>query len=595
MPEGITVYDMTRMMSARFKDTNVVIEIHDRWFRNKDPSSTEATMSRDTWTTLMSLKETQIEFSAENIMFHGKQMGIPLVNDIWVRVKFSQHGHCIVLRRSEYDELKSDWDKSEKKAKPSPFAIVGGSQVMMFTDHTKWMQLWAGTIRKVTLFGSVGYKFYWADNRNGPCPIQEAKRFRDNIIQRRGDLKKSDMGIIRHMVSSGNNKYWNGIGNSHASDILFFAMIHPSAKVSTIFWSDGLMKRLLDAIEFFFAQAKTSKYLSHVPATTTSIRGFDVSDKITKWYNECFVKVYRKKHCLVTQQYLEKMIDRGLLEGYSTNDSSSEDDNRTFDIIIPPLTDEIKTLYGDFNSGKELEQRRTKLPVHRVKWKKRSTDSDWQYGYTLINVWPKWESDDVKAAPGTWKALNWRNLKGEVGPTSFHNTEVAKKERQYDEFGKRRRGPKVAIRDEISATGRGSGRRGAPTKANKLPTDPKIDPNRKRNQKREREERLRSFNAQKKLTRKTTKCDEEAKQAEKERCFGLEDLGLQESLENESREDQGEWMKETQLDLGLMGLDEYDSIGELLAEDEQEVEEEETRDEMYEIKGMDWFSIEDVD
>ncbi|KAK6540970.1 hypothetical protein TWF694_008351 [Orbilia ellipsospora] len=552
MPEGLTVHDMTRMMKSRFKETNVTIEIHDRWFRNKDAAtSSEATMPKTSFQTLSPLQGHSIRFNAENIQFHGKQMGIPFPNDIWVRVKFGQHGHCVVLRREEYDNLKNRWDtivaKDLKHVESSlakkdnlikiPFSLVGDAQVMAFTDHTKWIQFFATVIPiPRTLFGSSYDQFYWVDRKNnGPCPIQEWE-------------------------ASQKNKYWNGIGASHANDILFLAMLHPAEKVSSVFNSSGKTKRLVAAIETFFSQARSDIYLKNVPSGSTAIRGFDVSDRITRWYNECFIKVYKKKTCLVAKEYFDLMVQRGLLKNASfesegekpqpilakksifDNPIASEVAARTrnFDIIIPQLSHREKILSQKPEASvvevvevrKDGKTPRIKLPVHRVKWPGNRTP--WAYGYTLINSWPERHEADhqVEQCNSNWKPLDWDNGKGEIGPTNFHYTIGAKKQRDTES---KKTGRKVALRNEIAAAGGISKQRGRPQKGKRLEGDPAIDPNRKRKLVKLRRKRLEEFNLRKKQARLVV--EEETEESIREELEnGEEGISERESLEEETLE-----------------------------------------------------------
>ncbi|KAJ6258048.1 hypothetical protein Dda_6960 [Drechslerella dactyloides] len=159
MPEGITAYDMRRMLIARFTETSVYIEIHKRWFKRSAKRSAKSTedceeddckegsgdtMNDETLHLLQPLLGQALEFDIKQLAYHGKQLGLSLVPGIWVRVKFALHGHCVTMTRDQYDEIKVDWDRTTPKFNICiQFALVGVNQVMVFSDHTKWIKFTA--------------------------------------------------------------------------------------------------------------------------------------------------------------------------------------------------------------------------------------------------------------------------------------------------------------------------------------------------------------------------------------------------------------------------------------------------------------------
>ena len=149
MPERITVFDFTRRIQAQFKPQEVSLVLHQRWWKVLHSKSSEEKIEKATnnkfnnaWTIhptdLLLLEEVEQqglflfqpgqikvykdkrfgikEFQVEEeesqgmLRFHGKQIGIGLPRNIWMRVAFGLHGHVIMMSRDEYDDMVRVWD-----------------------------------------------------------------------------------------------------------------------------------------------------------------------------------------------------------------------------------------------------------------------------------------------------------------------------------------------------------------------------------------------------------------------------------------------------------------------------------------------------
>lgn len=135
----------------------------------------------------------------------------------------------------------------------------------------------------------------WYDTKLAPCPIQQPDKFELNLRHSTAlRAPKRTTAIYKEMTNPANNNLWNGIGTSHAVEILHRAFIHPEYQTKSIFQNAELKNRLLSAIRSFFEIAKSKQYCQRVPAGTTSNRAFDFSPAVTRYINEQFTKAYRK-------------------------------------------------------------------------------------------------------------------------------------------------------------------------------------------------------------------------------------------------------------------------------------------------------------
>src|SRR3954454_4663381 len=128
-------------------------------------------------------------------------------------------------------------------------ALVGAKQcIIIFTDYLNMIHIYATRFTQQQM--EMDKLFFWRNPENAPCPIQELDTFLNHIFSQRMKVKlqKSQLKqhIYRHMTSD--NTIWNGIGTSHASDILHLAAIHPDNKINSIFSNpEALVARLREA------------------------------------------------------------------------------------------------------------------------------------------------------------------------------------------------------------------------------------------------------------------------------------------------------------------------------------------------------------
>ncbi|KAF3914304.1 hypothetical protein ABW21_db0207183 [Orbilia brochopaga] len=563
MPEGITAYDMRRMLAARFKDTTVRIEYHRRWFKLSKSSTrtdcddcepTGATMTTKSLEVIEPLMNTEFNWSADDIRFHGKQLGILLPGSIWLKIKFALHGHCTIITKQHYDIIK-------EKVIERPESPI---------------------------------EFYWIDDKLGPCPIQEPTAFEENILAQKHLFLSIKRCIFKELTMAARNEFWNGIGTSHANDILFFARIHPAETVTSVFSGDAL-DRLLKAVRFFFQQCQTQVYLKRVPSTSTAVGAFEVSDGPTKWYNTSFIKVYRKQTCLVSEDYYQCLkSENGLSDEVSGPRRHRVEASAALDsgprVLRSAGASNVSIIENKI-------ARRRRLPVYRVRWPKDGSGRRYAYAYTVIETFPADYDTSVTADHRAWKPLNWRNKSGEIGVTNFLNYIRARTDRESN------KGRIRTLINEDSATGKSTRKRGRPPKGRKGANEPKADPNRKRLKQKAEKERMRAFNELRRLEKQENKLrlEQQEEEAVEEETGAEEQAGLliEASLDQEAKSLQALTLRdyddnEQEIEEGEQELDIWGWLDMLAASNSSEQDAQGAEDENEDEEDI-CFTVDDVD
>ncbi|RPA85773.1 hypothetical protein BJ508DRAFT_322373 [Ascobolus immersus RN42] len=235
---------------------------------------------------------------------YGKELGIPLIiskpsmdsldaasaprTSTFIRAHFAQHGIAALMSRKEYDHILNVGMESEGKR--IQLALVGPTQCVVFTDNNKLARYW---------FLDAVQEGQWWNEDNGPCPIRFPDLFEKHLRTRETYdhfTKGSHRGSIVADMTNG-NKYFNGIGTSHAAEILHLACIHPETLSKDVFEStisfNGTLDRLLKAVREFFGHLETQRYKQFVPTRSNTLSAFENPASQSGFYNG-FTKVYRK-------------------------------------------------------------------------------------------------------------------------------------------------------------------------------------------------------------------------------------------------------------------------------------------------------------
>ena len=164
------------------------------------------------------------------------------------------------MKTSEYKQILDTWKKKPGSAENVyiQMAIVGREMCIVFLDRNKLMQ--ASIIPKYpTTTESMGI---WYDTSLAPCPIVNFPAFKVNLLllPTQHIFRHQEIRIYTHLTDPKFNNWWNGIGTSHAVEILNLAGIHPEEQMKEVWRTHLSRNRLINAIEKFFLKASKSLY-----------------------------------------------------------------------------------------------------------------------------------------------------------------------------------------------------------------------------------------------------------------------------------------------------------------------------------------------
>ncbi|KAH8144447.1 uncharacterized protein LAJ45_11577 [Morchella importuna] len=130
MPEGITYYDMKRMIEAQVPAGTYRLDLHPRWFRADNGTLFNANL-------IECMKGRSFQFSGAGVEHWGKALGIPLADGIWLRVQFALHGHGLPASTEEYLSMVKAWDDHPNSEFNTTVlgAIVGEEMTVLLVDR----------------------------------------------------------------------------------------------------------------------------------------------------------------------------------------------------------------------------------------------------------------------------------------------------------------------------------------------------------------------------------------------------------------------------------------------------------------------------
>ncbi|KAI9747152.1 MAG: hypothetical protein M4579_007516, partial [Chaenotheca gracillima] len=182
----------------------------------------------------------------------------------------------------DYDIYKARWVLDRFTPPYIPLAILGEEYCVAVVDREK-----LSTITTVTI---TPWITTWHKPGTGPCPITFPEDFKKNLLQgqKAARLKNSKKSIYVEMRDA--EEIFNGIGTSHACEILHLAQLHPDHRASNIFNDFNLRLQLEKATSTFFAQATSQEYLQRVPTRKVTDSAFEFSRAVTRYINEQFTR-----------------------------------------------------------------------------------------------------------------------------------------------------------------------------------------------------------------------------------------------------------------------------------------------------------------
>lgn len=243
---------------------------------------------------------------------HGKSLGIPLGDRVWIRIQLYLHGHVVHMTSTELDKIKEGWKASPKQPPFIQLALVN-------TDRTKptIAVVDRNLLVKITfLCASADEPEMWRDTRLGPCPVTEP----DAFLARVASYNPRDKTATIYKCMRSAQTHFNGVGTSHACEILHLALIHPAEPVGHVYQSKTTKDAFLAALQRFFASITSSStksgYLQFVPSSSSGGSAFYECAYVTAYINAHFLKVYRhtKFPTLVTKEHYTALLESNRLD-----------------------------------------------------------------------------------------------------------------------------------------------------------------------------------------------------------------------------------------------------------------------------------------
>lgn len=225
-----------------------------------------------------------------DIVFRGKEIGFLFHADGFaLAIHLAHQGQIVAGKREEFEE--------HFRGKNVPFAMLHDSWYIALAD-----------VDRLTDCHAKHSPEDWFKSEWNSCPFGSPSEFLKTVQASTGKLAKVNCSIFRHMTTSANNNYWNGIGSRLASDILFRARIPPETPVSYVFTrhiyqSEPLSSRLYQAIKDEFSTIHPTTWKPSVSSTLDN--PFDWPRSYHSRYLSG-VLTYKKEYVLVPEEDLAK-------------------------------------------------------------------------------------------------------------------------------------------------------------------------------------------------------------------------------------------------------------------------------------------------
>ncbi|RPA99266.1 hypothetical protein L873DRAFT_1843608 [Choiromyces venosus 120613-1] len=368
MPEGITYLDMKRMLIAQIPPGLYRIESHQEFHRKNQFTGSDPTLLEQYYHKDFFLNTLEIETWGKAIAF-----SLPT---LWLRWQFALHGHVVPMKTTEYKQIIDSW-----KLKPGSIenvhiqmAFVGIEMCIVFLDRNKLMQ--ASIILKYPTTTESSLSI-WYDTSLAPCPILSFPAFKNNLLLSKNQqtLRNQSITVYTHMTDPKYNHLWNGIGTSHAVEILHLAGIHPEEKIQNVWRKFVTRDKLIDAINKFFLMGQSSEYTSRMAANKTTPHAFEWSPATTRYYNSQFTKVYRKKETLIPYSIYNTWFNQGLLHPDMTPLPADWEENQVTELgkqkkkKVQVYTIELTSVVALGRRDKIQEEEQDLLTVTEAIWK----------------------------------------------------------------------------------------------------------------------------------------------------------------------------------------------------------------------------------
>ncbi|KAG0137918.1 hypothetical protein HOY82DRAFT_666825 [Tuber indicum] len=408
MPEGLTYWDMARMLKAQIPPGFYRLELNEQFIGKGKFVGEEM---------LEPYLHSELEFHfqpQEMIKTWGKAMGLSINGGLWLRLQFALHGHTVAMSREEYESCKKVWSTPTKDNITIQLAVVGSEMCIVFVDKNRLIQ-----ITCVALYPTV-------------VPMPTATLL--------------DFFTLPAFSSSSST-----------------AIPMPTTKTSTVFKCEILQKRLVEAIKDFFAQAHSPDYQKRIPANKTPTRAFEFAKSTTRYYHSQVTKVYRKKDTLIPYTLYQTLWEAGLLDRKICQQLPEDwkDDERTTTDTGRKKKKKVPVYILEFRSGvmsarhrtvqeEELEEVDDYMVTEsengsgsgsgnggagQKRKKKEKQKGRRRYAYTIIFKQPEGAKARIMTTEEGIKAhkfLDPEKERADIGPVSFNDTVKEGKDREAE-------------------------------------------------------------------------------------------------------------------------------------------------------------------
>ena len=332
MPEAFTYFDMQRRLERAIPDEDIfTLEIFEREAgciaiddASKTPSRSAEIKDREqtsghfiphvahTFPGLdqlpAAIRHGPLSLSGSSIQSRGMALGVPLKDNYWINIHLRMHGHVIAISNQELDSIKEAWETD-------PDSIKGKINIMLAlvnSDNDKQSIIVVDRIKLATLTFTLAIDGRWWSSKQGPCPITQWESFAthfDSFV-----VEEASIGSIFSTITK-RQDYFNGIGTSHANEILHLAAEHPAQKAWVILHDAGRRLRLKEAIQKFFGFAHSDRYQKAVPSGRTGGSAFFEPHYITRNIIALQQRVYghTKSPTKISKEHYTDLLRRGLL------------------------------------------------------------------------------------------------------------------------------------------------------------------------------------------------------------------------------------------------------------------------------------------
>ena len=262
--------------------------------------------------------------SPEDMGSHGKSFYFYFGGGWYVQCQLRLHGHVLVMQRRELETIKATWGGPTQKHEYQLALVnedVGGVCIVVCDKNMLTTFRFAHTTQFPFQFTREALKASALKGAIGFCPIKERESFIQQV--QAYQPSKAQKGPIYRLLCH-DTILFNGIGTSHACEILHHACLHPLHPVQAIFADPILHTRLIQGLQRFFGLVEDKRYAQFVPAGRSGGAAFHEPFYITQYINQNFLKVYRhtKTQTKIPNEHYQQLLALGYLDAAVTDTPS---------------------------------------------------------------------------------------------------------------------------------------------------------------------------------------------------------------------------------------------------------------------------------